>query len=92
MSPPDGAGERPNPLVTVLGFVLYLAAGIPILVAGLIMPYWAVVVLGVIWVLGLLAAIRWRNTRPLFLALPFAIVGLWFLTAWAGETFLGWTA
>ena len=56
------------------------------------MPYWAVAVLGVIWVIGLLAAIRWRNSRPLFLALPFAIVGLWFLTAWAGETFLGWTA
>lgn len=92
MSTPDGAMERPNPLVTVLGFVLYLAAGLPILFAGLIMPYWAVAILGVVWLIGLVVAIRRRNQRPLFLALPFVIVGLWFLTAWAGETFLGWTA
>ncbi len=83
---------RPNPIVTILGFVLYAAAGLPILFAGLIMPLWAVALLGAIWLIGLVAAIRERHNRLVFLALPFVMVGLWYLTAWAGETFLGWTA
>ncbi len=87
--PPAAAG---SPIVTVLGFVLYAAAGLPILFAGLIMPLWAVAALGVVWVIGLVVAVRLRENRPVFLALPFVMVGLWFLTAWAGETFLGWTA
>ena len=94
----NGAGpqseEAPgqNPLITIAGFVLYAAAGLPILVGGLIMPWYGVAFLAVLWVIGLVLAIRWRDRTLVFLALPFVLVGLWFLTAWAGETFLGWTA
>jgi hypothetical protein len=80
-------------LVTVIGFVLYLAAGLPYLVGGLIMPWYAVGVLWAVWVVGLALAIRWRNTRrTLFLALPFIALGIWFAVSWLGDTFLGWTA
>ena len=65
-------------MVDVIGFALYAAAGFPILVAGLIMPLWAVMVLAVIWLAGL--------------ALPFIVVAIWWATAYLGETFLGWTA
>jgi hypothetical protein len=79
-------------VVDVIGFALYAAAGFPILVAGLIMPLWAVMVLAVIWLAGLYLAVRWRRQRSRFLALPFIVVAIWWATAYLGETFLGWTA
>jgi hypothetical protein len=91
-TPPAETANEPSTLVTVIGFVLYAAAGLPILFAGLIMPWYGVAFLGLLWVIGLVLAIRWRERTLAFLALPFLMVGLWFLTAWAGETFLGWTA
>jgi hypothetical protein len=91
-TPPLEEKPQTSTLVTVVGFVLYAAAGLPILFAGLIMPWYGVAFLGVLWVIGLVLAIRWRDRTLVFLALPFVMVGLWFLTAWAGETFLGWTA
>jgi hypothetical protein len=79
-------------IVDVIGFALYLAAGFPVLVGGLIMPLWAILVLAVIWVAGLFLAIRWRRQRNRFLALPFIMFAIWLATAYLGETFLGWTA
>lgn len=78
--------------VDVIGFALYLAAGFPVLVGGLIMPLWAIMVLAVIWVGGLYLAVRWRRQRNRFLALPFIMFAIWLATAYLGETFLGWTA
>lgn len=84
--------EKTGVVVTVVGFLLYFAAGLPILVGGLIMPGYAVGILGVIWLAGLILAIRWRDRAGLFLALPFIMVAIWFAVAWLGDTFLGWTA
>jgi hypothetical protein len=79
-------------VVDVIGFALYLVAGYPVLVGGLIMPLWAILLLGVVWVVGLFLAIRWRKQRNRFLALPFIMFAIWLATAYLGETFLGWTA
>jgi hypothetical protein len=78
--------------VDVIGFALYLTAGYPVLVGGLIMPLWAILLLAVVWVVGLFLAIRWRKQRNRFLALPFIMFAIWLATAYLGETFLGWTA
>jgi hypothetical protein len=83
--------DRTGSIVTVVGFVLYLAAGFPFLFGGLIMPGYAVGILGLVWLAGLLLAIRWRRRRGL-LALPFIVVGIWLAVAWLGDTFLDWTA
>jgi hypothetical protein len=87
--------QRPAPgglVVDVIGFALYAAVGYIVLVGGLIMPLWAVAVLGLIWFAGLYLAIRWRRQRNRFLALPFIMFAIWLATAYLGETFLGWTA
>jgi len=79
-------------LATALGIVLYIASGLPFLFGGLIMPGYAVIGLAVVWLIGLVVVIRWRERRPLFFALPFVMLGLWFTVAWVGENFLGWSA
>jgi hypothetical protein len=81
-----------GPVVDILGFALYLVAGFPVLVGGLIMPLWAILLLAVVWVAGLFLAIRWRKQRNRFFALPFIMFAIWLATAYLGETFLGWTA
>jgi hypothetical protein len=85
----DSTGGLP---LTVVGFFLYALAGLPVLFGGLIMPIYAVALLGLFWVVGLVLAIRWRERRMAFLALPFLMVAVWFGVAWFGETFLDWTA
>jgi hypothetical protein len=79
-------------VVDVFGFALYALAGYPVLVGGLIMPLWAILLLGAVWMVGLFLAIRWRRQRNRFLALPFIMFAIWLATAYLGETLLGWTA
>ena len=67
-------------------FFLYAASG-------LLAPWWAVVVLLVLWVFMLLLALAWWTPHPrrlVGLAL-FAVV-LWFVTMVLGGIFLDWTA
>jgi hypothetical protein len=79
-------------VVDVIGFALYALVGYPVLVGGLIMPLWAILLLGAVWMVGLFLAIRWRRQRNRFLALPFIMFAIWLATAYLGETLLGWTA
>jgi hypothetical protein len=79
-------------VAVILGFALHIGMGVLILVSGLIMPYWAVGVLAVIWVIGLIVAIRGRARPSLVLAVPFAMLAIWILAAWGGDRFLDWTA
>jgi hypothetical protein len=78
-------------LAVVAGFALHAAMGVVVLVSGLIMPIWAVGVLAVVWLAALAVAIRWRGRPPLVLLVPFAMLAIWGLTAWLGDTFLDWT-
>lgn len=79
-------------VAAVVGFLLHLAVGGWILVGGLIMPAWAVVAMTILWAAALVLAIRWRGRPVLILAIPVATLAIWFLVAWVGDTFLGWTA
>lgn len=78
--------------VDILGFSLYLVVGYIVLVSGLIMPAYAVIILGVIWLIGLYLAVRWRRQRNRFLALPFIMFAIVLATALLGGELLGWTA
>jgi hypothetical protein len=79
-------------VAAVVGFLLHLAVGAWVLVGGLIMPAWAVLAMVILWAGVLVLAIRWRRRPMLVLAAPLATLAIWFLVAWAGDTFLGWTA
>jgi hypothetical protein len=79
-------------LVVVVGFLLLGAMGLLVLVSGLIMPIWAVLALGVLWLVAVGVAIRWRSRPSIVLAVPFAMLGIWLAAAWLGDRFLDWTA
>jgi hypothetical protein len=67
-------------------------AGFLVFVGGLIMPPWAVVTLGVIW-LGLLVVIVLKRHEPRWVfAMPVLSILLWFASAFLGDAFLDWTA
>jgi hypothetical protein len=87
-----GTASVAKDVVVAVGFILELGLGVLVLVSGLIMPVWAVIALGVVWVLGLVAAVRWRRKPAVVIAVPLAMIAIWAATAWAGETLLDWTA
>jgi hypothetical protein len=78
--------------MVIIGFFLHVAMGALILVSGLIMPLWAVAVLAGLWVVALVAAIRWRARPGRVVALPVIMFATWLGAAWAGDHFLDWTA
>jgi hypothetical protein len=79
-------------LAVAIGFLAHGVVGFFVLSSGLMMPLWAILALAAVWIVGLVAAIR-RRDEPLFVLLtPVVTFAIWFLTGWAGETYLGWTA
>jgi hypothetical protein len=88
-APPLSVGSR---VAVVAGFALHAVVGALVIASGLVMPAWAIVALAAVWVVALVAAIRQRH-RPLFALLtPVLTFGIWYVTGWAGETYLSWTA
>ena len=81
----------PRRLALAVGIVLHLAVGVFVLSSGLLMPAWAVVALAALWLGGFVVIYRHRIRPVVAVGVPAAIMALWFVTAWAGETFLGWT-
>ena len=78
-------------LAVITGFLLHAGVGVFVLSSGLMMPAWAVIALAAVWVVALVGAIRERH-RPLYVLLtPVVTFAIWYLTGWAGETYLGWT-
>ena len=75
----------------VAGVLLHLVVGAFVLSSGLLMPAWAVVGLTLVWLAGFFAVYRHRSRPLVAFVVPAATVALWFLTGWAGETFLGWS-
>ena len=54
-------------------------------------PWWAVVVLGGVWVVAFLLAIQWFTARPrLVVVLPVAVALVWLATVLGGAAWLGW--
>ena len=79
-------------LAVVAGFVLHAVAGVFVISSGLMMPMWAIIALAAFWCAALVFAIHQRH-RPVAVLLTAVVTfAVWFLTGWAGETFLDWTA
>ena len=56
-------------------------------------PWWALVLLGLVWVAALLTAVAWFTSRPrAVVLLPVAVALVWFATVVGGARWLGWTA
>jgi hypothetical protein len=83
---------RRPPVPALLAAVLHLLLGGLVAVSGLIMPGWAVVSLGLAWLVGAAALVRWRRRPAVVLAVPVAMLLLWLASAVAGDAWLGWTA
>jgi len=95
VSPSAGARGEMSATASFLlaaGFLLHFAMGVVVLVGGLIMPPAAVVALGAVWAGALVVAILWRRRPWLVLAVPFAMLAIWLITAWIGDAFFAWTA
>lgn len=88
----EGGTSGPARAWVILGFVLLVAAGGLILVSGLIMPAWAVGLLAALWLVAVVAAVRWRRSPALVFALPIGLVALWVALGWVGDHFWDWSA
>ena len=80
----------PWPFAGMIGLacVAFLIGATPIVVGA---PWWAVVVLGAVWVVAFLLAIRWFTTRPrAVIVLPVAVALVWLATVLGGAAWLGW--
>lgn len=76
-----------------IGLILFLPVGWLYLVSGLVAPFWAVIVLWVIWLVILAGIINaWRSRPILVLAAPFVAFLIWAGVLWVGDQFFGWTA
>ena len=87
--------STPSPgarLAVVAGFVLQAGAGVLVAASGLMMPLWAIICLGLVWIAGLVVQIRERSRPLVVLAVPVAVAATWLLAGTLGEAFLGWTA
>lgn len=93
-SPASGTAARIGAAVAVLvASLLQLVVGFFTLSSGLVAPLWAVVLLGVLWVAGVVALVRVARRRPLVTpAVPVVNGAVWWLVLTLGERLLGWTA
>lgn len=89
-----GAFRRVTRIVAVvLAAASQLAVGWFTAASGLLAPLWAIVVLGVLWLLSV--AVLWATARRKPLATPLVPAVnalLWWAAMSAGEAWLGWTA
>jgi hypothetical protein len=76
------------------GILLHVAVGVfPYSASGLLAPWYGIVLLWACWAALLVAALRLRPRRPLWVpAVPVAAIVLWWPVLSLGENLLGWTA
>lgn len=88
--PPVREPLSPWPFAGMIGLacVAFLIGATPAVVGT---PWWVVVVLGAVWLLALLLAIRWFTARPrTVVVLPVAVALVWLATVVGGAAYLGW--
>ena len=95
-SGPSGRGSRRGAGPVVLGVlagVAHLVPGYFIAVSGLVAPLWAIVLMGVAWLLLALLLFRMVERRSWWTpAIPVLAMAMWFATITAGGAYLGWEA
>jgi hypothetical protein len=82
--------RRSGPWIGITGLVVVLWL---YLTSGLVVPWWAVVLLCTAWAGLLVLSIRWATSRPyVVLAMPLVALALWLAVLVVGAQLLGWTA
>jgi len=81
-----------HPALLALAFFLHAAAGFLVVVGGLIMPVWAVAVLGAVWVGLLVVIVLKRRQASWAFLMPLVSIVLWFVAAFLGDAYLDWSA
>lgn len=85
-------GQRLAGLVgLVFGALMHLIVGAFVLPSGLVVAWWAWLVLVALWVLGARLLWTWRNAPVRALLVPAAMAAIWWATLAAGGAWLGWT-
>ena len=88
--------EAPSPnhlLFALIGGALHLVVGLMVFASTLVVPLWAVVALGTVWLVAAVWSVRsWRRSQfaPLLAAVATSVV--WILTLTLGERLLDWNA
>jgi hypothetical protein len=80
----------PWPFAGLVGLacVAFLIGATPVAVDA---PWWAIVLLGLAWVVALLLAIGWFTSRPrAVVMLPVVLALVWIATVLGGARFLDW--
>ncbi|MCD6639998.1 MAG: hypothetical protein LT071_08810 [Nocardioides sp.] len=91
---PDAAPRAPISAWSISGLVglagvLFLIAATRVAVG---MPWWAVALLVLAWLVSLVLALAWFSRRPRAVAALPVVLGLvWFATVVAGARWLGWS-
>jgi hypothetical protein len=68
--------------------VAFLIGATPLVVG---VPWWAIILLVLLWVVAMLLAIGWFTSRPMVVALiPVVLAVVWFATVLGGARLLGW--
>lgn len=84
--------SRSHAAILVVALILHLAAGLFLLVSGLVAPLWAVALMLIIWA-GLLGFGYLNRQRPwIALLMPVAAAVTWFVVVSLGSAIFGWTA
>ena len=69
-----------------MAMVLFL-----ILASGAVLPWWAMVLLTLVWVVALVQSARWFMTHPgRVVATPVVMVALWLAVLYGGAIWLDW--
>jgi len=86
--------DFPDGLLSFGGLALHLIVGVfPFSASGLLAPLWAVIVLGLVWLAGLVIAIRLVRSRPRLVPLvPLVALVFWAGLMLVGDLLLDWTA
>ncbi len=90
----SGGASLPARMARWASLVLHLAVAVfPLSASGLMAPPWALAVIALGWLVGLIAVWRIGSRRPFAaLLVPIGTVAAWFALMSMGEFLLGWTA
>lgn len=80
-------------LFGLIGLALHLTLGFLVIVSGLVAPIWAVLAMGVAWLIAFgYGVIYWRGSIKKALLIPIASWTVYVGVLTFGDTVLGWTA
>jgi hypothetical protein len=89
--PSSATPLSPWPFAGLIGLacVAFVIGATPVAVAA---PWWAITLLVLLWIAGLLLSVAWFTRRPkLVVLIPVVLSLVWFATVVGGARYLGWS-